>query len=319
MGRNAPLSVSGRGWGRGLKRRFMLSAKNLKGVIPAIITPFTKRDKVDVKGLKVLTEHLIKNGVHAIMTVGGNGEFPHLLREEKKEVTAAAVEAASGRVPVIAGAAACGTKEAILLSQDAQEAGADGVIVTAPYYFRLPDSSLYQHYKTLAENIDLPVVVYNNPLYTGNNLSPSLVARLSEVKGIIGLKQSNDDLGQLVEAVRLAGDRIAIHTGIDSQFYPSLCTGANGVFSTAACVIPRQMVALYDAFLKGDHKKASRLHIKLQTLNKFLEYDPGYVTPCKEALNMMGLPAGHIRAPMPKLTTEQRKDLKDVLKGLGLI
>ena len=108
-------------------------------------------------------------------------------------------------------------------------------------------------------------------------------------------------------------------TGIDSQFYPALCTGAKGIFSTAACVVPRMMVGIYDAFQNGKHPEAFSQHMKLQTLNRFLEYDPGYVAPCKEALKMMGLPSGPVRRPLPSLTSTQMKDLKAALKELGLI
>lgn len=297
----------------------MLTADDVKGVMVAIVTPFDEDEQLDEDGLRTLTEQLIDSGVHAIMTTGGNGEFPHLLREEKKRVTGIVVETSRGRVPVIAGTAACSTRETILLTQDAKEVGADAAIVTSPYYFALPEDVLYQHYKDIATNGGLPVVIYNNPLYTGNNLKPELVARLAEVEGIIGLKQSNDDLGQLVEVIRLVDDSISICTGIDSQFYASLCMGARGIFSTAACVVPCQMVELYNAAMEGRHQEALAIHMKLQVLNRFLEYDPGYVGPCKEALNMLGLPAGQVRRPMPQLTAEERNGVRKALVEIGLL
>lgn len=296
-----------------------MEAKDLKGVIAAIATPFNGSEEVDVSGLKKLTKYVAEGGVHGIMTTGGTGEFPHLQREEKKLITETVVEAIKGRAFVIAGTAACSTMEAILLSEDAREVGADAVILTPPYYFKLPDESLFQHFKEVAKNAGLPVVVYNNPLYTGNNLSPELILRISEIDGIIGLKQSNPDLGQLVEVIRMAKKGFSVLTGIDSQFYPALCVGGQGIFSTAACVVPKMMVGIYEAFEKGDHKGAFAQHMKLQILNRFLEYDPGYVAPCKEALKMMGLPGGPVRSPLPSLTPAQRKDLKDALKKLGLI
>jgi 4-hydroxy-tetrahydrodipicolinate synthase len=293
--------------------------KELKGVIAAIATPFDEKGELDVEGLKKLTQYVVDGGVHGIMTAGGTGEFPHLLREEKKLVTKAVVEAVEGRIPVIAGTAACSTMEAILLCQDAKEVGADAVILTPPYYFMLPDESLFTHFKEIAQNAGLPVVVYNNPLYTGNNLSPEILAQISNVDGIIGMKQSNADLGQLVEVIRTAKRGFAVLTGIDSQFYPALCVGGKGIFSTAACVVPKMMVEIYEAFQKGDHGEALAQHMRLQILNRFLEYDPGYVTPCKEALRMMGLPAGPVRAPLPPLTSSQEKDLLAALKELDLI
>ena len=171
----------------------------------------------------------------------------------------------------------------------------------------------------MAASVKIPVVVYNNPLYTGNNLSPELIARLSKVNGIIGLKQSNPDLGQLVEVVRTAKKGFSVLTGIDSQFYPALCAGCRGIFSTAACVAPRMMADIYESFQRGDHSEAFSVHMRLQILNRFLEYDPGYVTPCKEALTLMGLPGGPVRRPLPPLTAPQKKELKAALKELHLI
>lgn len=296
-----------------------MEGKNLKGVIPAIVTPFNEDDELDHKGLEDLVVFLIDSGIHAIMTTGGTGEFPHLLREERKEVTRAVARVSKGRVPVIAGTAGCGTKETILLSKDAAEAGADAVIVTPPYYFKLPDESLLEHFRILSENLDIPIVIYNNPLYTGNNLSPALIDRTADIHGVIGLKQSNTDLGQFVEVVRMSGEKISVCTGIDSQFYPTLCAGGKGIFSTAACVIPKQMVQIYDLTRDGKHDEAFKVHVKIQNLNRLLEYDPGYVSPCKEALRMMGLPGGPVRKPLPDLTPDQREELKAALEELNLL
>jgi 4-hydroxy-tetrahydrodipicolinate synthase len=297
----------------------MLTAKTLRGVVVAIVTPFTKQEDVDLPGLERLTDHLIRRGVHAVMTTGGNGEFVHLSRQEKREVTERVVTVARGRVPVIAGTAACSTREAIELTLDAKGAGADGAILVPPYYFKLPEEALFRHFAAVAKAARLPIVVYNNPAYTGHNLSTALIARLARVPGIIGLKQSQADMGQLVEAVRVAGDRIAILTGIDSQFYPALCIGATGIFSTAACVIPRHMVAIYEAFRKGDHRAARRVHDEIQGINRYLEYDPGYVNSCKAALEMMGLPGGPVRGPMPPLTAAERTALRAALWDLKLL
>lgn len=297
----------------------MQTRSKLRGVVVAIVTPFTEDDKLDEESLKRITNYLLGRGVHGIMTTGGTGEGPHLLREERKAVTQIVVETVKGQIPVIAGTAACSTMETILLTKDAAEVGADAAIVTPPFYFTLPDNCLYEHYERLAASVDIPVIIYNNPLYTGNNLRPELIAKLADIDGIIGLKQSNADLGQLVEVIRLVGNKISILTGIDSQFYPSLCAGSKGIFSTAACVVPQQMVDLFNAFVKGNHKAASAIHMKLQSLNRFFEYDPGYVAPCKEALIMLGLPAGSVRKPLPHLTEQHRAQIRQALSDLGLL
>ena len=179
----------------------MLSV-GFSGVIAAIVTPFDEAGRVDASALRTITNYLIDGGVHGIMTTGGTGEFPHLLPQERRLVTQTVVQEAAGRVPVIAGTAACSTRETILLTNDAAEAGANAAIITAPYYFPLPENALHDHYTEVARATRFPIVVYNNPSYTGNNLSPALIARLSNLEHIIGLKQSNADMGQLAACRR---------------------------------------------------------------------------------------------------------------------
>ena len=297
----------------------MVSGSDVRGVIPALVTPFTKKDEVDLKGVEAITRYLVENGVHALMPVGGTGEFPSLLREEKRDVIAAVARVAKGKVPIVAGTAACSTREVILLSNDAHEAGADAVIVTAPYYFKLPEESLVRHYTTVAASIGCPLVVYNNPLYTGNPMGPEMLARLMAVKNVIGVKNSSPDMGQLVEMIRLSPKGRSLCTGIDSQFYPALCVGAAGLYSTAAGIVPAQMVKLYDLAVQGKHAEALALSMKLQALNRFLEYDPGYVAPAKEALNLLGLPGGYLRGPLPELTADEKAGVKAALKSIGAL
>jgi 4-hydroxy-tetrahydrodipicolinate synthase len=296
-----------------------MDKSDLKGVIPAIVTPFGAEEQLDEPALAAIVEYVVSNGVHAIMTTGGTGEFPLLSRDERRRVTQVVAQTARGRVPVIAGTAACSTREAIQLAEDAAEAGASAIIVTPPFYFILPEQSIYQHYAELARHSPLPVVVYNNPLYTGNSLAPGLIVRLLELDHVNGLKQSQADLGQLVEIIRQAGTRSALCTGIDSQFYAALCVGAVGIFSTAATICPRQMVELYDFVRANCHAEARALHRRLQSLNRFLEYDPGYVAPAKEALNMLGLPGGKGRRPFPELTSNELAGLRAALHDLDLV
>ncbi len=297
----------------------MLDAHTLSGVYAAIVTPFDADEEVDETAMRRVVEYVIDGGCHGILCCGGTGEFPHLLREEKARVTRIVVEEAAGRIPVVVGTSACSTREAMLLSKEAAEAGADAVMVTPPYYFHLPEDALFFHYAQLSENLDIPIIVYNTPLYTGNNLSPDLMARIASLPGIIGIKQSNSDLGQLVETIRLCGDQVSVMTGIDSQFLPALSVGAHGIFSTAATVAPRQMRQIWDLWQAGKVQEAMRLQLKMQPLNRFLEYDPGYVSPAKAALNLMGLQAGHPRRPMLRLTTAEEVNLQIALADLGLV
>jgi 4-hydroxy-tetrahydrodipicolinate synthase len=299
----------------------MPTPARLQGVIPAIPTPFTRDGReVDEAALRRVVRHVVDAGVHGIMTTGGTGEFPHLSRTERSRVTEIVVAEAADAVPIYAGTAACATWEVIALIEDAADAGADAAILTPPYYFGVPEEMLYRHFADVAAADILPIVVYNNPLYTGNNLSPQLIAALMELENVIGLKQSNDDLGQLVEALRLSEPTgRSLCTGIDSQFYAALCVGARGIFSTAAAIVPAQMVRLYELVQAGDHAGALEQHRLLQPLNRFLEYDPGYVSPTKEALAMMGLDCGPVRRPLPDFPDSERSALREALAALGAL
>lgn len=299
----------------------MLGPADLRGVIPAIPTPFTAGGRdVDEAALRRIARHVVDGGVHGIMTTGGTGEFPHLSREERRRVTEIVTSEVAGAVPIYAGTAACSTWEAIALMEDAAAVGADAAILTPPFYFGIPDDMLYGHFEDVAGAGILPVVVYNNPLYTGNDLSPQLIASLMTLDNVIGLKQSNADLGALVEALRLAeGTGRSLCTGIDSQFYAALCVGARGIYSTAASIVPSQMVRLYDLVEAGDHEGARALHELLQPLNRFLEYDPGYVSPTKEALEMMGIGCGPVRRPLPDFPEAERPALREALAALGAL
>jgi 4-hydroxy-tetrahydrodipicolinate synthase len=292
---------------------------DLRGVIPAIPTPFTADGRaVDEGALRRVVRHVLDGGVHGIMTTGGTGEFPHLSREERRLVSRVVVEEAAGAVPIYAGTAACSTLEAIALVEDAAGVGATAAILTPPFYFPVSEEMIFEHFQAVAAAGTLPVVVYNNPLYTGNPMSPRLIAALMAVEGVIGLKQSESDLGQLVEAMRLAeSSGRSLLTGIDSQFYAALTVGAWGIFSTAAAIVPARMVRLFDRALNGDYAGALEMHRLLQPLNRFLEYDPGYVSPTKEALAMLGVPCGPVRRPLPDFPASERAALREALDALG--
>ena len=297
----------------------MIHSRDIKGIIAAIVTPFSENEEVNYSGLEVITKYLLDGGVGAIMTTGGTGEFVHLTREEKKLVIRSIAKVCKEKVPVIAGSSACSTRECLQLMEDSRQSGADAAIMVPPYYFVLNEQAVFDHFQILANSKILPIIIYNNPLYTGNPMSPALIAKLLDLKHILGVKQSSVDMGQLVEVIRMSREGSSICTGIDSQFYPALTVGAVGVYSTAGGIFPKQMKQVHTLFLQGRLDEARDLHIKLQVVNRFLEYDPGYVSPAKEALNMLGLPAGIVRRPMPELTLDQKEGLRQALREIGLL
>ncbi len=300
-----------------------MNLETVRGVIPAIVTPFDEQEELDIGSLERLTDWLVGQGIHGVMTTGGTGEFPHLSREERRASIEAIARSSSGRVPVIAGTAACSTREVLLLCEDAAEAGADAAITVPPYYFPLPDRALESFFDDVASRSPLPLFVYNNPLYTGNGMSPSLLSDILERPNVVGLKQSAADLGQLVEVlheVRVVRKLSrALFTGVDSQFLGALSNGADGVFSTAGGIVPRSMVEIFDLATEGRTEEARSKQMELQPLNRFLDYDPGYVAPAKEALRMIGMEVGDPRSPLPRLTAEERQRLSAALGELGVL
>jgi 4-hydroxy-tetrahydrodipicolinate synthase len=298
-----------------------MNLQALRGVIPAIATPFDADGNLDLSAIARLTRWLVDSGVHAIMTAGGTGEFPHLDRAERRELTRAVVQEAAGRVPVIAGTAACSTREALLLCQDAASVGADAVISVPPFYFPLPDAAIAAFFSAVGDGSPLPVFAYNNPLYTGNAMSPALIADVLSHDNLVGLKQSESDLGQLVEVIHevrvVRGLSRSLCTGIDSQFAAAVAAGADGIFSTAAGIVPAAVVQLYGLAAGQDQGAAAELQLQLQPLNRFLEYDPGYVAPAKEALRMLKIDVGDPRAPLPTLTPGERSRLAAALSQLS--
>lgn len=285
-----------------------------------MVTPFDAADALDLPAAGRLTGWLIDGGVHGIMTTGGTGEFPHLDRAERFELTREVAEVAAGRVPVIAGTAACSTREVLLLCDDAARAGADAVIIVPPYYFPLPENAIAAFFASVADRSALPVFVYNNPLYTGNGMRPALIADILEHPHVVGLKQSSSDLGQLVEVIhKVRSERQltrSIFTGIDSQFAAAMAIGADGIFSTAAGLVPQLMASLFALGSGEKMAAAAQLQMELQSLNRFLEYDPGYVAPAKEGLRILGIEVGQPRHPLPGLSADELERLQTALAQL---
>jgi 4-hydroxy-tetrahydrodipicolinate synthase len=288
-----------------------------EGTTVAIVTPF-KNGKLDRKALKGLVEFQIKNGTKAIVPCGTTGEASTLSYEEHEAVIDIVIETAKGRVPVIAGTGSNNTSEAIELTKYAKKAGADASLVVTPYYNKPTQEGLYRHYRTLAEAVDLPMVLYNVPGRTGVNLLPATVARLAEVKNIVAVKEASGNLGQVCEILRAVPKDFTVLSGDDGLFLPMLSLGAKGVISVASNVAPRLMTDLYEAWVAGEAKKAADIHMKLWPLLDvlFVETNP---IPVKTAVAMMGLISEEFRLPLCPMGADNRKKLAKVLSGLKLV
>ena len=286
-----------------------------RGVFPAIITPFLKDESLDEEGLKRNIEYLNKTGIAGIIPCGTTGESATLTFEEHKRVVGIAVEAS--KVPVIAGTGSNNTSEALELTRHAAKAGADAALLITPYYNKPNDRGMYEHFKRIAENCDIPIVLYNVPKRTGIDLKPELVAKLSRIKNIVAIKEASGSLSQqsqIIEQTR--GSDFVLLSGDDDLTLPTIALGGQGVVSVVANVAPRKTVAMVDAALKGDVEKARELHYELAPLVRamFLETNP---IPVKTAHKHLGLANGPLRLPLGEMAPEKEEKLKEILARLG--
>ena len=286
-----------------------------RGVFPAIITPFLKDESLDEEGLKRNIEYLNKTGIAGIIPCGTTGESATLTFEEHKRVVGIAVEAS--KVPVIAGTGSNNTSEALELTRHAAKAGADAALLITPYYNKPNDKGMYEHFKKIAENCDIPIVLYNVPKRTGIDLKPELVAKLSKIKNIVAIKEASGSLSQqsqIIEQTR--GSDFVLLSGDDDLTLPTIALGGQGVVSVVANVAPRKTVTMVDAALKGDMEKARELHYELAPLVRamFLETNP---IPVKTAHKYLGLANGPLRLPLGEMAPEKEEKLKEILARLG--
>jgi len=288
-----------------------------KGAIVAIVTPF-KNGKVDEGKLRELIEFQIANGTDGIVPCGTTGESPTLSHEEHDRVIEITVDAVKKRVPVIAGTGSNSTAEALRLTKHAHEVGADGALMVCPYYNKPSQEGLYQHYKLVAEQVPIPIIVYNIQGRTGVNLLPDTLARLAKIPNIVGTKEASGSLKQMHEVIQLCGPDFAVLSGDDFFTYPLLCLGGHGIISVVSNVVPADMAALVDAFAAGDLKKAKDLHFKMVPLidSLFIETNP---VPVKAALAMMGKIDYEVRLPLEKMSEGNYEKLKKVMITYGLI
>jgi len=289
------------------------------GVFPALITPFTKDDKVDEEGLRRLVEYVEAGGVDGVVPCGTTGESATLSHEEHKRVVEVVVDCAKKKV--IAGTGSNSTAEALELTKHAEDVGADACLLITPYYNKPNKRGLIEHFKRIADAVDIPLILYNIPSRTGLNMSADVVLELAEESNIVGIKEASGDLKQvqhIINGVRERKLNFTVISGDDILTIPIMSVGGKGVISVIANIIPKETAEMVHAFLAGDLNKALTLNYKLLPLMDamFLETNP---IPVKRAAALMGLPAGHTRLPLGALSEENEKKLRAVLESFGLI
>lgn len=289
---------------------------NLRGCYVAIVTPFDAQEKVNEQALRAHIEFLIESGVAGIVPCGTTGESPTLSWEEHNHVVDVAIEQTQGRVQVIAGAGSNNTTESLAAAKHARDIGADAILSITPYYNRPTQEGLYLHFKAVATQIDIPVVLYNVPSRTGVNLLPETVERLCEFKNIVAVKEASGSLTQVSEIHRRCGDRLAILSGDDPLTLPLLACGGKGVISVTANISPKKIIAMIDAFFARDFATALSCHESLLPLSQamFIETNP---IPVKTAMNLLGMNAGALRLPLTPMSERNKQELAAVLQKCG--
>ncbi len=295
----------------------MSNTKDIKGIITAIITPF-KENKVDKKAYKQLVEKQINAGIYGVVPCGTTGESATLDFDEHEMLIDYTLELVNHRLTVIAGTGSNNTKEAIKLTAHARKAGADAVLTITPYYNKPTQNGMYEHFKAIAEAVDIPLILYNVPGRTGVNMLPETVARLSEIKNIIGIKEATGSLQQVTETMKMCKKDFIILSGDDFTALPSIAIGAKGVISVTSNIVPAEMVEMFKAYESNNMHKAIELNLKLWPLHNamFIESNP---IPVKAAAHLMGWISSEIRLPLVPMTGANLNKLKTAMAGFGLI
>ncbi|MBU4346488.1 MAG: 4-hydroxy-tetrahydrodipicolinate synthase [Candidatus Omnitrophica bacterium] len=289
-----------------------------KGSSVAIVTPF-RGGKVDEKKLRDLIEFQLKNGTAGIVPCGTTGESATLSFQEHDKVIQITIEQVKKRVPVIAGTGSNSTEEAVMLTRHAAKAGADASLQVSPYYNRPTQKGLYEHFKAIANSVDIPIILYNIASRTAVNIEPETIARLSgDCKNIVGVKEASGNLDQMSRIKALCAENFDLISGDDSLTLPVLSIGGTGVISVVANIVPRDVADMVDAFGKGNIEKARLLHYKLLPLIKamFMETNP---IPVKTAMGLLGMCEPDLRLPMSALSEGNLEKLKKALKDYGLL
>jgi 4-hydroxy-tetrahydrodipicolinate synthase len=291
----------------------------IRGIIPPVATPMKANEDLDLPRLCSFLDHLIECGVHGIFVLGTNSEFYALDEAEKQAVIATAVEHVRGRVPVWAGTGAESTRETVRLTKMAQREGVQGVSVITPYFIMPSQQEIFDHYRRVAENTSLPVVLYNNPATCGGvKIDVDTVARLAEIPNILGVKDSSGDLQNTCEYIRVVPARFSVMMGRDTLIFHALMSGARGAVPATGNIAPRLLVEIYETFARGDIAGSQAAQRRLTPLRMALTLGtaPGGV---KAALDVLGTSIGPSRAPVSPLPADKLQKMRAALVSAGML
>ena len=287
------------------------------GSMVALVTPF-KDGKVDWQSLQGLVDFHLQSGTHGIVPCGTTGESATLSHQEHDEVIRSVIKSVNKRVPVIAGTGSNSTDEAVRLTREAEKSGADGALMISPYYNRPTQEGIYQHYRKVASEVGIPIIIYNIPGRTGSKIEPETLARLAEINNIAGVKEATGSVDQAIDVMRLCGDRLAVYSGEDSLIFSLMALGGKGVISTVANVAPKETAQLTEACLKGEWERGRKIQFELIPLIRslFIETNP---IPVKTALAAMGKCSADLRLPLTSMAEGNVKKLRQAMSDFGLL
>jgi len=284
-------------------------------VATAMVTPFDHKGNIDFEKTTQLINYLISNGSDALVIAGTTGESPTLSTEEKLALFRHSVKVVDGRVPVVAGTGSNNTYASIELTKKAEEIGVDAIMIVAPYYNKPNQEGLYQHFKTIAESTELPVMLYNIPGRSVINMSVDTIVRLAELPNVVALKDASGDLDAMTAIIAQTSDDFALYSGDDGLTLPVLAIGGTGIISVASHVIGNEMQEMVKLYESGNPKEAAKIHQRIVPVMKSLFVAPS-PTPVKTALQLKGLDVGSVRLPLVPLTEEERQTLVSTLNTI---
>ncbi len=290
----------------------------LRGVFTVMVTPFIADEQLDKNGFRENIDWYIEEGIHGVICLGSTGEFANLSIEERKSVIDLTVDQVKGRVPIIAGTAANSTRETIEMTGYAKDAGADAALIVAPFYGLPTQEDLFEHYKSISERVAIPIMVYNNPGFSGVDMLPPLIEKLAAIDNILYLKESTGDIKRVHEIMLRCGDRIDMWCGWDDLAYEFFSLGCRGWVAPVANFMPKTAVELVTLAENKEYEKAKALYFKMLPLLSCLE-EGQLLAKVKEAMNMIGKAGGKPRRPFLPISEEQKGELRKMLSEVGLI
>jgi 4-hydroxy-tetrahydrodipicolinate synthase len=295
-----------------------------RGLMPAMITPFDERGEVDLGATEAVIERFIEAGVDGISPLGSTGEFSHLTGDERKRFAREVVRIVGGRVPLVIGVGAAGTKEGIEFARHAEKVGADAVLVVSPFYWKVGEEALFRHFAAVAESVDIPVLLYNFPMLTGIDLSVRLIARVaSEYPNVTGLKDTVTEYSHIVSVLRevkpLRPD-FSVLAGFEDQILPGLLAGSDGAISGLSNIAPELFVDLVRSAKEGDLQKAAELHRRVLSLMALGACSDPPIAALKLAMKKLGVPISPtVRGPALPVPEEAHEKVEGVLRDVGLL